>query len=146
MTWSFFPSRTDTDATRRAKTMSVGAFGIGILGIVAILAFALGRGCDAPAPDPVPVVVADVDAGPGEAEIARREVEERRRIEAELREVEAHYDDEIRGFDETQRAELGRVRREGREALARWLSEYNRGLRDAGVVAVDSGSRRRRAR
>jgi hypothetical protein len=111
------------------RITTIAAVAVGLMVAMVCFGFVAGRGC---APDPIPIPAMGIDAGPGELEIARVEASEQARVDEELRAVEAQYDEQISTFDAAQLAELERVRMKGREELARWLSEFNRSLQDAG--------------
>ena len=123
---------TATSELNHGRITTIAAVAVAIMVVMVCIGFFVGRGCDAP---PIPIPVMGIDAGPGELEIARVEAAEQARVDEEIRDIEAHYDGEIAEFDAQQLAELERVRLKGRVELARWLSEYNRSIRE------DVGSR-----
>lgn len=107
-----------------------GIGGIGLVLLVAVLAFYVGRGCS---PSPQPVEDLGIDAGPGEAEIGARLDAALREAEEEIRRIEVEHEADIAAFEANQRDKFETVRAEGPEALARWFSDFNRRLRDGGT-------------
>lgn len=97
------------------------AVGIGVV---------VGRCSSTPAPSVV-VVDTRIDAGPGEAAIELERRAEVEQIEAELRQVEAENREALESFDADQREKYETVRRQGPEEVARWLSDFNRQLRES---------------
>ena len=100
--------------------------------LVAILAFALGRSCSGCDPQPPVVAPVGIDAGPGLAEIDEQERLAREEAARRLREIEAEHQAELDAFDEAQRDKYEHVREQGPDAVAAWLTDFNRGLRDGG--------------
>lgn len=102
--------------------------------VAAVLAFVLGlvvmKGCN---PPPVIVPEPGIDAGPGEEAIALALDAALQAEEEEIRALEAAHRDELDRFDAHQREEYERVRTGGRADVARWLSSFNRGLKDGGT-------------
>lgn len=109
---------------------------IGALVAAILLGAVLGglalRSCT---PHPPPTVVGEeIDAGPGEAVIAGHldgavQADERAILEIEERNARA-----IDLFDQQEQAEYEQARRGGRQAVARYLSDFNTQLKtDAGI-------------
>lgn len=81
---------------------------------------------------PVPAPPAGIDAGPGLEAIAAREREAEAAATRELARIEDERRRDLARFDEAQRRKYEDVRQQGPEAVARWLTDFNRALRDAG--------------
>lgn len=109
---------------RWARLLAIGVAAVGV-------GFLVGRCSSPPAPTNVVVLDTRIDAGPGEAEIELERAAEVERIETELREVEAQNREALESFDADQREKYETVRRQGPEEVARWLSDFNRQLRDS---------------
>ena len=99
----------------------------------AVLAGLAARGCR---PDPTFVPTAtDIDAGPGETVIAVSLDAAIQADEAEILALEDRNARTLAALNDEQRAEYDGVRRGGRHAVARWLSDFNTRLKtDAGVA------------
>lgn len=118
------------ETSRRSAGLLIAvAVAAAVLGMV--VAGLIARGC-VPGPTTVPVT-AEIDAGPGEAEIAARLDAAVQADEAEVRALEERNARALEALDDQQRAEYAEVRRGGRRAVARWLSDFNTALKtDAG--------------
>jgi hypothetical protein len=100
---------------------------IGVAVVAVGLGFVIGKGCSPPSPQTIDVDVHDREA---ERRIDTTLDAQIRAEEDRIREVEAQHRDAIDHFDQSEAEEYARVRAQGRDALARWLSEFNRDLRD----------------
>lgn len=97
--------------------------------------FVAGKSCTACEPDPVPVgpvVVGGIDSGPGEERIARALDAAAQQAAADLERIEREQREAIERFNAKQRAEYEAVKRRGPTAVADWLTQFNRRLRDGG--------------
>lgn len=127
------PVQAGPEVSDRSDTLRMRLIVAAIL-VAAVLAFVLGlvvmKGCS-----PAPVIVPEpgIDAGPGEEAIAVALDAALQAEEEEIRALEAAHRDELDRFDEHQREEYERVRTGGRVEVARWLSTFNRGLKDGGT-------------
>lgn len=70
-----------------------------------------------------------IDGGGAEADRIQREIEAEARAAERIREIEAEHREELQRFDTEQREDYERVRRQGPDAVADWLSEFNEDLR-----------------
>lgn len=76
-----------------------------------------------------------IDAGPGEALISERLDAAVQADEEQIQQLEDRNARSIAQMTEEQQAEYASVRRGGRHAVARWLSDYNTELKtDSGVA------------
>lgn len=98
--------------------------------LLVVLAFALGHSC-AGCNQPSPLPDDGIDAGPGLAEIDERERQAQEEARRRLEEIEREHQAELEAFDERQREKYEHVREMGPDAVAEWLTEFNRSLHDS---------------
>lgn len=101
----------------------------GCVALAILCGFLAGKSCGPTVVVPEPV---GIDAGPGDDEIARRRDEALRAEQEKIRQLEKAHADDMARFDSEQRQEYEQVKKQGRAAVARWLTGFNRTLRDGG--------------
>lgn len=102
---------------------------IGVLVAGALIAvFHLGRSC-APAVI-IEQPITEVDTT--EVDEATRQAQELAKQEADkmIHDLETEHAEDLKDFDEKQREEYEEVREEGPDAVAKWLSDFNKGLKE----------------
>lgn len=70
-----------------------------------------------------------IDAGPGERKIDEKVDAATQRAEKKIEQIEEEHQEAIKSFNEEQEAEYEQVKGEGPEAVADWLTDFNRDLR-----------------
>lgn len=110
------------------QKMMIGGL-VAVIGLL-VLGALLGRSCSH---DPVIVEPVGIDAGPGDQVIATQLDASIQVDEAAIRDLEARNERALAQFNDDQAAEYAQVRRQGRHAVAAWLSDFNTALKtDAG--------------
>lgn len=120
----------EAETSQRNRVLIFAAAGAGAL-LLLVGVFLLGHSCSGCNQPPVVPPVA-IDAGPGLLDIDEREREAQERARERIEEIEREHQAELDAFDEAQRQKYERVREDGPEAVASWLTMFNRSLRDAG--------------
>lgn len=100
-----------------------------IVGVAFFAGFSCSGGCD-PAPPDLPP--AAIDAGPAMVELDAREDAAIAAAAEQLERIEREHQAELDAFDASQRRKYERVREQGPDAVAAWLTDFNRSLRDGG--------------
>ena len=110
------------------KLMIVAAAAIVI--IVAVLAFYLGRGCGSDGP---PIVIekpdVSIDAGGVDRNAKQQADESEAEAQEEIRKLEQAHAEDLDHFDDAQRQEYERIKKQGPDEVARWLSDFNKDIR-----------------
>lgn len=103
---------------------------------LAVVAFCGGRHCESLCGDeltPQVIVPVGIDSGPSD-EATRAQLAEQERLAAQaIVSLEQKHREELERFNATQATEYAAVRERGPTAVAAWLTEFNRGLRDGGA-------------
>lgn len=103
-----------------------------VCGLVALVGIAIliGDRCDPSGPD-LPPPPLGIDAGPGLAELDAREAQAEAEAEAQIEALEQRHHAALEEFDRAERDKYERVRAQGPDAVARWLTDFNRSLRES---------------
>lgn len=104
---------------------------VGVLLLIVLVTFVAGYSCNGCRRAPLPPV--GIDAGEALRELDEREDAAIAQTQAELDRLEREHQAELDAFDEAQRRKYEHVRERGPEAVAAWLTEFNRRLRDGGT-------------
>ncbi len=116
------------DLVRRLQGAAIGVGSLLVLlSVMALVATVVPR-CTQP-PHPTDL---GIDAGPGDRAIDDALDGSLVHVDAELQRIAAEHHDDIARFEGTQRRKYEEVSAQGPEALARWFSDFNDSLRDAG--------------
>jgi hypothetical protein len=114
------------------KLPRLAVIALALFGLVLVVVFlaTISRSCSGCSPIDVPPE--GIDAGPGleiiDAQEREAELETQRRLDA----IERAHEEDLAAFDEQQRRKYEHVREQGPDAVAAWLTEFNRRMRDAG--------------
>lgn len=107
---------------RYIKWIAVGA----AIGLVLAAVFFWGRSCA----ETTVVVEPDTTVDTSEVDEASKEAERIAREESEkmIENLEAAHAEDLQEFDEEQKKEYEEVRKQGPDAVADWLTDFNRSL------------------
>lgn len=102
------------------------AVALGVLGLL-IISFLIGRGCNrSPIAEPP---VTTIDPTKIEAAKDKKLTDADRKASAQLAKAEEKFTSELETFDRAQSAEYAAVKKEGPKATAKWLTDFNRRVR-----------------
>lgn len=101
--------------------------GIAAIGSLA-LAYVLGKGCQ---PDPIVVEKPDtvVDTSSVDRAIEAKKIEAEKQSAMKIDALEKKHAEDIEQFNDEQREEYEHIKKKGSKAVANWLTDFNKDLR-----------------